>query len=155
MSNMGGDVYGNDGPRHGDSYRRLSCAVIVVEAHGMMVEAGVRIPSYSYTMHAEGGVETEVEQERLQPPREADTWLKDAQKKQMYLQRFLSRSGVAGSGRAVRKVYILERRQLDLVLGRWRQVVRVLVGGSHNAGEEAAKEKREQRLGGLKFGMNS
>lgn len=54
---------------------------------------------------------------------------------------------VAGSGRAVRKVYILERRQLDFVLGRWRQVVRILVGVSHSTGEEAAKEKREQRLG--------
>ena len=42
--------------------------MIVVEASGMMAEMGAGIPSYSYTMGAEGGVETEVELERLQPP---------------------------------------------------------------------------------------
>ena len=54
MSNPSGDVYGNDEPRHGDSDRRLNCAMIAVGASGMVAGVDARTPSHSYMIHALG-----------------------------------------------------------------------------------------------------
>lgn len=54
MSNPSGDVYGNDEARHGDSDRRLSYVMIVVEASGMVAGVDARTPSYNYMIHALG-----------------------------------------------------------------------------------------------------
>jgi hypothetical protein len=50
--NLSGGVYGNDEPRHGDSDRRLSCVMIVVEASAMVVGVDGKIPSYRDMIHA-------------------------------------------------------------------------------------------------------